>query len=223
MSDKFCTNCAAKLMPTMLICPNCGNKNFASTPPVTRPSVALKTSTIGGIQNAFMTPAGNGARFVAAFVDLLLLVAIAIVLALVLVGLYNFGDNNRNPGSWIAAHYLVSALINWCYFINFHSSVTGATPGKRVVNIRVVTMQGERLTKYKAFIRLLCAAATPIILLLVLMAGVGVMGAINQIAGDITFVVGFLAVSLGPFATVFFTKNHLTLIDMICKTRVINK
>ena len=33
MADKFCTNCAAKLMPTMLICPNCGNKSFASTPP----------------------------------------------------------------------------------------------------------------------------------------------------------------------------------------------
>ena len=33
MADKFCTQCAAKLMPTMLICPNCENKNFASAPP----------------------------------------------------------------------------------------------------------------------------------------------------------------------------------------------
>ena len=210
-------------MPTMLICPNCGNKSFASTPPVIRPSVTSQASTIGGIQKAFMTPAGNGARFVASFVDFLLLAAIATVLALVLVGLYNFGDNNRNPGPWIAAYYLMSVLIHWCYFINFHSSVTGATPGKSVVNIRVVTMQGERLTKYKAFIRCLCAAATPIILSLVVMFGAGGISAINQIAGDIIFGVGLLAVSFGSVVTVFFTKNHLTLIDMICKTRVINK
>ena len=223
MADKFCTNCAAKLMPTMLICPNCGNKNFALTPPVIRPSVTSQASTIGGIQKAFMTPAGNGARFVAAFVDFLLLAAIATVLALLLVGLYNFGDNNRNPGPWIAAYYLVSVLIHWCYFINFHSSVTGATPGKSVVNIRVVTMQGERLTKYKAFIRSLCAAVTPIMLSLVVMFGAGGISAINQIAGDIISGVGLLAVFFGPVATVFFTKNHLTLFDMICKTRVINK
>ena len=65
MADKFCTNCAAKLMPTMLICPNCGNKSFASTPPTqlaampitdvssalsqVRPRAGRWTSGIGGM------------------------------------------------------------------------------------------------------------------------------------------------------------------------------
>jgi hypothetical protein len=51
----------------------------------------------------------------------------------------------------------------------------------------------------------------------------GVSSLFNNEAGGAIAIVGCLAVFLGPFITVFFTKNHLTVMDMICGTRVVMK
>jgi hypothetical protein len=51
----------------------------------------------------------------------------------------------------------------------------------------------------------------------------GMSSLIDDTAGGVIAIIGCLVVFIGPFITVFFTKNHLTVMDMICGTHVVMK
>jgi uncharacterized RDD family membrane protein YckC len=120
---------------------------------------------------------------------------------------------------WVAIPYI--------YFTLFHSSGKSATWGKSAAGIILITDQGEQLTKVQAFVRVLLQGLLPIAAYVVLFL---TLGSAFSFANEemktvmgLAIVLGVLAISLGPFITVFFNPRHQTLFDLICKTRVIKK
>jgi uncharacterized membrane protein SpoIIM required for sporulation/uncharacterized RDD family membrane protein YckC len=84
--------------------------------------------------------AGIGSRVLAAFLDLLILIAWFLGIAMIagIVGL------NQLVGSWVQAIYiLVGMLAYWGYFTLFEAFRFGQTPGKRYVGIRAVRETGH--------------------------------------------------------------------------------
>lgn len=102
-------------------------------------------------QRRFVTPEGidlqleiasAGLRFGALVVDLTIMIAILIVVTLILA----FGTPSGG-GQAILALWLVGAfLLRNFWFIAFELGPRAATPGKRIMGIRVVARDGGRLT-----------------------------------------------------------------------------
>lgn len=87
--------------------------------------------------------AGIGSRVLAAFLDLLILFAWFLGIAIIagIVGL------SQLVGSWVQAIYiLVAMLAYWGYFTLFEALRFGQTPGKRYVGIRAVRETGHPIT-----------------------------------------------------------------------------
>ena len=87
--------------------------------------------------------AGIGSRFIAGFVDSVILLAIFLVVVLIFgIGLtaYPF----RGVGAWgIAFLVLLWFVIFWGYFVFFEMRMNGQSPGKKAVRIRVVKEGGR--------------------------------------------------------------------------------
>ena len=84
--------------------------------------------------------AGIGSRVLAAFLDLLILFAWFLGIAVIagIVGL------SQLVGSWVQAIYIVVAMLAyWGYFTLFEAFRFGQTPGKRYVGIRAVRETGH--------------------------------------------------------------------------------
>jgi uncharacterized RDD family membrane protein YckC len=122
---------------------------------------------------------------------------------------------------------LGAAVVPFVYFTIMHSRDSGASWGKAAMGVRVVTLGGERLTRMQAFIRVLLTLLVPIAGWIVV--GITAAGTISSDVealkgiGTATIVIGILAISFGPYLTVFFNHQRQTLFDLICKTCVINK
>jgi uncharacterized RDD family membrane protein YckC len=234
MSGHFCSNCGKSLMPTMRICPECGNKSFSPVQPViTKPAptnqfnqASSTSSNIGGATaalNPSLIPAGNGRRLLASMIDGAILGAIFALVA-ALVGALFKGGGTEAVGAFFWTYALISYPIHIAYLTYTQSSEKEATIGKRTTGLRILTTQGERLSPYQAFGRALLQVFLPIVgFLVVIFSSAGISSAFNDTAGGVIAVIGCLAVFIGPFITVFFTKNHLTVMDMICGTRVVMK
>lgn len=97
--------------------------------------------------------AGIGNRFIAALIDTTLLFTSLILLNLVVVvvlgilGDSDFGALDEAPswteGLMIALYALLNFAIYWGYYILFEWIWNGQTPGKRIVKIRVLRMDGN--------------------------------------------------------------------------------
>ncbi|MBX2999552.1 MAG: RDD family protein [Caldilineaceae bacterium] len=99
--------------------------------------------------------AGIGNRFIAALTDSVIILGALLLLNLILaVGLSVLDNMNPVPevenmpidwieGLIIAAYALLNFLIFWGYYVLFEYLWNGQTPGKRLVNIRVVRMDGN--------------------------------------------------------------------------------
>lgn len=234
MSGHFCSNCGKSLMPTMRICPECGGKSFSPVQPVitkqaTPNQFNQKSSpaqNIGGATagiNTALIPAGNGRRLLASMIDGAILGAIFALVA-ALVGALFKGGGAGAIGAFFWTYAAISYPIHIAYLAYTQSSDKEATIGKRTTGLRILTTQGERLSPYQAFGRALLQVFLPIVgFLVVIFSSAGISSAFNDTAGGVIAIVGCLAVFIGPFITVFFTKNHLTVMDMICGTRVVMK
>ena len=233
MSGHYCTGCGKSLMPTMRICPECGNKSFSPTQPAIakptgttsfgQPNSAINAGTSNAASGPALIAASNGRRFLAAMIDGAILSAIFAMVAAIIGALFKGGGESA-IGAFFWAYGSISYTIHIAYLTYTQSSVKEATIGKRTTGLRILTTQGERLSPYQAFGRALLQVFLPIVgIIFVALSTAGLSSLFNNEAGGAIAIVGCLAVFIGPFITVFFTKNHLTVMDMICGTRVVMK
>lgn len=96
--------------------------------------------------------AGIGTRFLAQFVDTLVMGAIIIALVLGAVGLAQLGDVGQNLAVIIALTG-GTILLSGGYFILFETFWSGQTPGKRARKIRVLKVSGYPIGFTDAVVR----------------------------------------------------------------------
>lgn len=221
-------------MQTMRICPGCGNRSFSNAPvqvikPSFTPNPAPSYRPIGASaqsSSSTLTPAGHWARLGAAIIDSFALTLLGFAIIAVLGGLY-FITGSSNGSPYAAIYYLLLLPLHFAYFTYFHSSIKQATWGKQVSGIKVVKVTGESLTASQAFIRCLVQYFLPILgyiaLALSFAGALGIFKDDGAAMAGMIIVLGFIAVLIGPYITVFFNPQHQTLTDMICKTVVVKK
>src|SRR5215216_6003073 len=97
--------------------------------------------------------ANIGNRFLAAAIDHILQLLLAVALILILGGLtkWNFFSSF---GTWVAAFAILATFaIYWGYFALFETFWNGQTPGKRIMKLRVVREDGRPIRFFEAFVR----------------------------------------------------------------------
>ncbi len=117
------------------------------------------------------SPTGYGGfwiRLVAYLIDgILLNIAFGIIGAIVGINLIPADPAKMDPFeamSSMGTFQLVAVVVTWLYFALMESSPRGATVGKMVCGLRVVTEQGERLTFLNATGRFFAKFISAIIL-----------------------------------------------------------
>ena len=165
MSGYFCTNCGRSLMPTMRICPECGNKRFSAMPPAITKSanptpvmhVGQKASYINQNAASPTTPkfAGFWFRTLASIIDgvlcqLLIIFIVAPIgfsLGLQLADSYSLSEIEMIG---YGTGFVLGGLIQWLWFTVAESSKWQATIGKKMVGLKVTGEIGERISFGKA-------------------------------------------------------------------------
>lgn len=106
--------------------------------------------------------AGIGSRFLAAFVDTLLIVLLQLVVnvTLLLAVAAVVGDGSLlalevsgGISLWIAVMGLAAFALLWGYYIFFETLWNGQSPGKRLVGLRVIRREGIPIDVFAALIR----------------------------------------------------------------------
>lgn len=102
--------------------------------------------------------AGIGSRFIAAILDTLLIIGAQIFIAVFVLifssDLNQLLSNYDEINPWIyAAAGLISFMILWGFYIIFEMIWNGQTPGKRMVKLRVVRLDGTPITLADSLIR----------------------------------------------------------------------
>jgi uncharacterized RDD family membrane protein YckC len=105
--------------------------------------------------------AGLGSRFLAVMIDLLIQGAANFVLIIVVVLAFSAVEKTGAAGhlsdtaaKWFAAGIILFYFVlYWGYFSLFEAFRNGQTPGKRVLNIRVIKDSGRQITFFEALAR----------------------------------------------------------------------
>jgi uncharacterized RDD family membrane protein YckC len=169
----FCSRCGNALAAGTSFCQNCGAPVALSARPVTaapaNPTLAAPftpaaaPSAPGTVSPHWLpapTYAGFWLRFVAVILDGLILGVVTSALSFPLIGLTGLGATIRgiHPGSkpdpaFIAAILaavplliVVGVLTKWLYYAYCESSEWQGTPGKKVLNLRVTDLNGQRIS-----------------------------------------------------------------------------
>lgn len=227
----------------MRMCPSCGAKDFEPYPPTPQavkqtvaptsgnatPSSGSAAQQLAGLFAPALTtlpivPASLGARFVAYLIDLLILTVISAV-PVTLAYLLTLPNRSQGMSVLMAVAVLAAYVLPFVYFTVMPASAHQATYGKKSMGLKLVTMQGERLTKAQAFIRVLLTMIIPIAGVVAVSLSFGGM-AINykeEFAASVglAWLIAIPAILLGPYLTVFFNPLKQTLFDMIVKTVVV--
>ena len=90
-------------------------------------------------------------RLAAYAVDVLILAAVLIPIAFLAQSLIGY-QLETGVGVWLASLATIS-LPSWAYFVLFDASSSGATPGKRLLGLRVAAVDGSRMGAGSAFVR----------------------------------------------------------------------
>ena len=166
----FCSKCGNRLSGGAF-CPTCGApapamssqaEETAPEPPgvPVYAGISAAPSSVSPHWRPAPTYAGFWLRFVAAILDGLILSVLASALTLPLLGLTGIGAalHNMRPGQPPDAALLaailaaipllagVAVLVKWLYFAYCESSEWQATPGKKVLNLRVTDLDGQRIS-----------------------------------------------------------------------------
>lgn len=143
--DEFCGSCGAKLdLAISNVCPNCGAKQGAS-------KFAIEESS--GKYGGFWV------RFVAAFIDGLILL-IPFIICLALVG---FGEGQSGSSTlWLG--YFLFLIVWFIYFAVLESSSRRGTFGKQAMGLIVINMDGSQLTFSQASVRTIGKLVSTVIL-----------------------------------------------------------
>ncbi|HUX89472.1 MAG TPA: RDD family protein [Gallionellaceae bacterium] len=111
--------------------------------------------------------AGWWVRFLAAFLDLLVLGAWTILIMLGIAGLiaYSGQDSILGNHTAISAFYWAIVCMSLAYYILMESGTQGATFGKRWMNIKVMKIDGNRLSVTRALLRLIARVFSHLLLM----------------------------------------------------------
>lgn len=97
--------------------------------------------------------ANVGNRFLAAFIDHLIQVALGIAVLLIAVSFASWNLFNAMD-VWTAALLVLAIFaIYWGYFVVFETLWNGQTPGKRIMRLRVVREDGRPVRFFEVFVR----------------------------------------------------------------------
>lgn len=160
----FCSKCGSNLTSGTAFCQVCGTAVSAAAA-VPAPEGVAPAITPGAVSPHWLPPvtrayAGFWLRLVAHLIDALLLGAVAgaiLVPMFLLTGLGGFLsaiEHNREPDPAVIASFissiallaLVSVLGSWLYYAYFESSDWQGTVGKKVMNLIVTDLQGNRIS-----------------------------------------------------------------------------
>lgn len=102
--------------------------------------------------------AGIGSRGAAAAIDTLICIAALVVLTVVMgiaISYAGLSFSKMNPSAaWVMAAYVIAQfVVTWGYYVIFEGIWDGQTPGKRVMNLRVVRDGGFSVTFAASAIR----------------------------------------------------------------------
>ncbi|MCL5999515.1 MAG: RDD family protein [Chloroflexi bacterium] len=97
--------------------------------------------------------AGIGSRFMAALVDALIYFLISIALALAFSSLTSSVQDPTLESTLTAVYIGISFVLYWGYYILFELIWGGQSPGKRLVKLRVVRLDGTPATAGQIIIR----------------------------------------------------------------------
>ncbi|MCX6688638.1 MAG: RDD family protein [Methanoregula sp.] len=153
-------------MQTIVICPNCGKNTpegkfcehcGASVQTAQTFQQPVAQQPVYTQQPTGERHAGFWIRLGAYLIDLIILFVIAVVIAAVL-GVSILGgspgySSSGAMGGFLVVFYLIFIIIVWLYFAIQESSSAQATVGKRVVNVKVTDLQGNRIGFGKATLR----------------------------------------------------------------------
>ena len=242
---KYCKNCNKELMPTMLLCPSCGNREFVEQPNSTASSQtnqnndSAKAQTIpqdpqsqanysnSGSSNStdHFVPAGHTARFFAAMIDVVIVsIATSLISVLLVAALRNSGSDTAD------LLYSVLGMIGAiAYYAMFHTSKYSATLGKQICGIKLITKDGYTATLGVSVAR----AVLPTVLIIggsvvyaLLLAPFIILSEGSSLMQNGTITAGviiFIALILTPHLLIFKTQYRRSLFDIICNTRVVKK
>jgi uncharacterized RDD family membrane protein YckC len=129
----FCPVCGAALTAGAQFCGNCGTQLSA-----TRPAEAT-TSVPVGDYNAV------GLRILAGLIDFIPLVVLFLFMAATIGDFGNTGPNESFEVRLENEHFLLYLLIVYVYYIAFEAA-TASTPGKMLMGLKVVKVNGEPYT-----------------------------------------------------------------------------
>ena len=163
----YCSKCGSTIADTVSVCPVCGQPQGAGLP-MTQPPLLQPAGPAEVTPHWQPAPAvayaGFWLRFVAYLLDNLILGVPIGIIIIILVLSSSFGaimhGSAPNPPSpdqvfdalgvgffvGVGVVILLAIAGNWLYYAAFESSSWQATPGKKVLNIFVTDMAGNRIT-----------------------------------------------------------------------------
>jgi len=145
-----CPKCGAELAGDAERCPACGEQILS--PSGTQPN---ESGTFPSPRRA-VAYAGFWLRAVAYLLDSLVLAFIAaLVIFLPLMERGAIPADNpwflyQNTSRQVLAMWLLMFMVSWLYFASFESSSWQATPGKKLLGLRVTDLAGRRVTFARA-------------------------------------------------------------------------
>jgi uncharacterized RDD family membrane protein YckC len=142
----FCNNCGGQNPATASICARCG---------APQNTISSSVGTLAAVTQ--VRYAGFWLRFVAAFLDAILVQAVVVPVAMVLSVVFAVvGSTTRqwSGGGFPMAHFgfiwLFSLLVSWIYEATMESSSRQATLGKMILGMKVTDLKGNRISFARA-------------------------------------------------------------------------
>ena len=115
----------------------------------------------------------------------------------------------------------IHSIMPWIYFPLFHSSTMQATPGKYLLKLKLITIEGNKLTLLRAIARELTIITTVLLITLIITIIVGFFIGIDAILTLFFVSLGVTAIIIAM--PIIITKEKKGFHDMICNTRVIRR
>jgi uncharacterized RDD family membrane protein YckC len=153
----YCVQCGAQVPATANFCGSCGAKSIqgndappaaaGAPPPVHAQSVDAPVVPATGEPARY---AGFWRRVAASLIDGLVQFALAVIIVIAVVFLLGDSGSAGDSKTADALYYLASWLLGWLYFAWMHSSAWQATLGKRALGIKVVSLDGTRISFARA-------------------------------------------------------------------------
>jgi uncharacterized RDD family membrane protein YckC/Tfp pilus assembly major pilin PilA len=144
----FCTQCGAQVPDSASFCGSCGAKSGQgnSAPLATigaPPPVHAPAAQVTGEPARY---AGFWRRVAASVIDSLVQFVLALIVVVAALFMTGDPDSAENSKSADVLYYVGSWLLGWLYFAWMHSSAWQATLGKRALGIKVVSLDGTRIS-----------------------------------------------------------------------------